>query len=649
MADRIKGITVVIGGDTTGLSKALSGVNKEINSTQKQLKDVERLLKLDPTNTKLLEQRQRLLSDAVQETKTKLDTLKTAEKQVQQQFAEGKVSQQQYDALQREIVATSADLKRLEEQAKKSNAILNEISATAKNIEDGGKKVSDATKGLSTIAGGVAAGLGAMAVSAGAAADDLNTLAKQSGFGTDEIQKWQYAADRMDVSVETIISSARKMKKNMVSTSAETTAAWERLGVSVTDSNGELRDSTEVFYEAIEALSQVSNETERDTLAMQLFGKSADEMAGIVDDGGAALREMGEEAEESGLILSQDALDGANAFNDGVDTLKAKAQQAFFSAGASLAENLLPLLDDLVEKISSVLTWIANLDGDTLAMIGTVLLAVAAISPIASLVSTITTAVQGVTSAISYLAANPIVLLIAAIVALVTLIAIKGQEIIGILQSVDDFLQGVFAVDWTNIFGPVLGNILNGFFANVENIWNGIKQIFEGVINFIQGVFTGNWQQAWEGVKQIFSGVWDTFVGIVKAPINAIIGLINGLIGAINMAIGGLNSLKISVPDWIPGIGGKSFGFNIPSIPNIPYLAKGGTVLSGSAIVGEAGPELLTVGPSGTRVQPLTNSGGAAKGGAVVSIENVTFYGYTPQQGRALVRDLNRQLGGLYA
>lgn len=642
MADRIKGITVVIGGDTTGLSKALSGVNKEINSTQKQLKDVERLLKLDPTNTKLLEQRQRLLGDAVQETKTKLDTLKTAEKQVQQQFAEGKVSQQQYDALQREIVATSADLKRLEEQAKKSNAILNEISATAKNIEDGGKKVSDATKGLSTIAGGVAAGLGAMAVSAGAAADDLNTLAKQSGFGTDEIQKWQYAADRMDVSVETIISSARKMKKNMVSTSKETTAAWETLGIAVTDSNGELRDSTTVFYEAIEALSQIKNETQRDTLAMQLFGKSADEMAGFIDDGGAALKEMGEEAEKSGMILSQEALDGANAFNDGIDTLKAKAQQAFFSSGAALAENLLPVMDDLVDKISGILSWIARLDGGTLSMLVTIALVVAAISPIAKIIS-------GIGTAISFIATNPIVLLIAAIVGLVALIVTKGQEIIGILQSVDDFLQGVFAVDWTNIFGPVLGNILNAFFANVSNTWNGIKQIFEGVINFIQGVFTGNWQQAWEGVKQIFSGVWGTFVGIAKAPINAIIGLINGLIGAINMAIGGLNSLKISVPDWIPGIGGKSFGFNIPSIPSIPYLAKGGTVLHGNAIVGEAGPELLTVGPGGTRVQPLTNSGGTAKCGAAVSIENVTFYGYTPQQGRALVRDLNRQLGGLYA
>lgn len=109
MADRIKGITIEIGGDTTALSKALSGVNKEISTTQKQLRDVERLLKLDPGNVTLLEQKQRLLADSVEQTKQKLDSLKNAEKQVQQQFAQGKVSQAQYDALQREIVATEAD------------------------------------------------------------------------------------------------------------------------------------------------------------------------------------------------------------------------------------------------------------------------------------------------------------------------------------------------------------------------------------------------------------------------------------------------------------------------------------------------------------------------------------------------------------
>ena len=108
MADRIKGITIEIGGDTTALSKALSGVNKEINSTQKQLRDVERLLKLDPGNVTLLEQKQRLLADSVEQTRQKLDSLKSAEKQVQQQFAQGKVSQAQYDALQREIVATKS-------------------------------------------------------------------------------------------------------------------------------------------------------------------------------------------------------------------------------------------------------------------------------------------------------------------------------------------------------------------------------------------------------------------------------------------------------------------------------------------------------------------------------------------------------------
>ena len=106
MADRVKGITVEIGGDVTGLNKALTKTNKAIGNTQTQLRDVERLLKLDPKNTELLAQKQRLLADSVEKTKAKLDTLKTAEKQVQQQFAEGKVTQQQYDGLQREIAAT---------------------------------------------------------------------------------------------------------------------------------------------------------------------------------------------------------------------------------------------------------------------------------------------------------------------------------------------------------------------------------------------------------------------------------------------------------------------------------------------------------------------------------------------------------------
>ena len=105
MANRIKGITVEIGGDTTKLSKALEGVNKDIKGTQTQLKDVQKLLKLDPTNTELLSQKHKLLADAVSATKEKLEVLKTAAEQANTALANGEISQQQYDALQREIMS----------------------------------------------------------------------------------------------------------------------------------------------------------------------------------------------------------------------------------------------------------------------------------------------------------------------------------------------------------------------------------------------------------------------------------------------------------------------------------------------------------------------------------------------------------------
>ena len=117
MANRIKGITVEIGGDTTKLSKALEGVNKDIKGTQTQLKDVQKLLKLDPTNTELLSQKHKLLADAVSATKEKLEVLKTAAEQANTALANGEISQQQYDALQREIIETENELKRLTTEA----------------------------------------------------------------------------------------------------------------------------------------------------------------------------------------------------------------------------------------------------------------------------------------------------------------------------------------------------------------------------------------------------------------------------------------------------------------------------------------------------------------------------------------------------
>ena len=145
MADRIKGITIQIGGDTSGLNKALSGTNKEIKNTQSQLKDVERLLKLDPTNTELLAQKQRLLAEAVEETSGKLDVLKTAEKQVQDQFERGDISRQQYDSLKREIIETEHQLGKLESDAQAANKAVAKIDESpVEDVQSAAKKAGDA-------------------------------------------------------------------------------------------------------------------------------------------------------------------------------------------------------------------------------------------------------------------------------------------------------------------------------------------------------------------------------------------------------------------------------------------------------------------------------------------------------------------------
>ncbi len=145
-ANRIKGITIEIGGDTTKLQTALKGVNTEIRNTQSQLKDVEKLLKLDPGNTELLSQKHKLLARAVSETKEKLETLKTAAEQANTALANGEISQSQYDALQREIVETEQELKRLEEQANQSATAIQKIAATGEKLQNVGGTIESAGK-----------------------------------------------------------------------------------------------------------------------------------------------------------------------------------------------------------------------------------------------------------------------------------------------------------------------------------------------------------------------------------------------------------------------------------------------------------------------------------------------------------------------
>lgn len=164
-----------------------------------------------------------------------------------------------------------------------------------------------------------------------------------------------------------------------------------------------------------------------------------------------------------------------------------------------------------------------------------------------------------------------------------------------------------------NTIGAVVSEAISFFGAllsNVSQVIGGIIQVISGIIQFITGVFTGNWKQAWDGIVSIFKGIFDGIVGIAKAPINGVISLVNGVISAVNGMIKGLNKISFDIPDWVPGIGGSHFGLDLKTIDKVAYLAKGGNLLSGTAIVGEAGPEILQQMGNKTRVTPLSESGG---------------------------------------
>ena len=600
-SNKIRGITIQLDGDTTGLTKSLKDVDKSVKTTKDQLKDVEKLLKLDPKNTELLRQKQELLAKAIKDTNSKLETLKKAEETMKSQGVDQ--NSEQFKALQREIIATESELKKLESAASKTSVAFDKIKAATDKVAKGAENVAKKTRALSAAGAAVATGLVATSANAIKTADDLATLSSRTGLSTEMLQKFSYASEMVDVSTEELASAMSKMKKQIDANPA----AFEALGVSVTNTDGSFRDLESIFYDSLSALSQIEGETERDLAAMDLFGKSADTLATIIDDGGQSLQAYGAQAEEMGLILSEDTITKLTETGDTIDEMKARTMSTLVEVGAELLENLAPTIEVVVEKIGEVIKWLGTLDSDTLNTILIVAAVIAAISPLASVIVGVTKAIGGVTSAIQFLLANPIVLLIAAIVALVALIATKGDEIKALLQKVDDFLQNIFAKDWSEQFG-ILGEGLNTFFAIVKSIWDGIKQVFDGIIDFIRGVFTGDWKRAWEGIKSIFKGVFDALVGIVKAPLNLIIGVVNKVIDGLNTLIRGFNSLKINVPDWVPVIGGKQFGFNLAQIGKLAYLAQGGILQAGNAIVGERGPELLSMTSQGAMVQPLTNN-----------------------------------------
>ena len=614
MPEKIKGITVEIGGDTQGLKKALSSLNKDINSTQKELNQVNRLLKIDPGNTELLRQKQELLAKSIQDTETKIEALRAAKDKADADMANGtQVNEEQYRQLAREIISSENNLQKMKAEADRTASALKgvdekpveEVEAAAKDAEDA---LEDAGKEASNFGDHLKADFiveGAKGILSG-----LKDLAE-------ETKEYQKIMASLETSSEAAGYSAQETEQSYKQlygvlgdeqASATTLANLQAIGMSQKDLTDLINGSIGAWARygdsiPIDGLAESINETIR---VGQVTGTFADVLnwAGTSeDDFNKKLESANSETEKANIVMqelaNQGLIDAGEAWQKNNEEIVAnnQANAELQEQMAELGELVQPIITEVISKVSELLSWFNGLDSSTQTLILGAVALVAAIGPISG-------AVSGVSSAISFLVSNPIVALVAAIVALVALIATSGDQIQSALQSVDDFLQGIFLTDWTQVFGPGIGDVLNAFMANIKNIWDSIKRIFDGVIDFIRGVFTGDWERAWEGVQNIFGGIFDGLIAVVKAPLNGIIGLMNGMISGINWIIEKINSISVDLPDWL---GGGHIGFSLPTIGKIPYLARGGILSQGSAIVGEAGPELLTVSGSRAIVQPLTN------------------------------------------
>ena len=269
MAGRIKGITVEIGGDTTGLEKALKSVNTTIRNTQSQLKDVNRLLKLDPSNTELLSQKQRALKDAIGATTDKLETLKQAQAQAKQQLENGDLGQDKYDALQREIIETEQELRRLQEEAASTSVALAKIDEAGKKIESFGDSVTHAGQAIMPASMAVA-GLGAAAVKTATDFDaGMSKVAAISGATGDDL--------------DALRDKAREMGAKTKFSASEAASAMEYMAMAGWKTEDMLGGIEGIMNLAAASGEDLATTSDIVTDALTAFGMSADDSAHFAD------------------------------------------------------------------------------------------------------------------------------------------------------------------------------------------------------------------------------------------------------------------------------------------------------------------------------------------------------------------------------
>lgn len=628
MAGTIKGITIEFRGETTQLDKALKNIDSETRSIDKELKQVNKDLKFNPKSVELWRQKQDLLKAKISETKQRLDALKQAQEKMDADGVDK--NSREYQKLRREIIETESKLKTFNGQLAKSRApSLKAASAQFASMGEALTNAGNAMRGFSAAGAAVVGTLAALTVKSAKFADDLNTMSKVYGLNTKQLQLYGAAANLVDVDLQTITASHVKLEKSMASArdgSKKNQAAFDALGISVTDSNGQLRDGDEVWQETIAALGKMENETERDTLAMQLMGKSAANLNPLIQDGGETYAKLAQTMSEYNLdFIDQETLDKANQFNDTLDTMKAVGATALQSVGAQLAAYLLPAVEKLAGWVGKFAEWLGTLDPEVLAIIGTIAAVVAGIAPVLLILGKLAFAISSIMNLISVIgpaiggalaAAGPIVAVIAGIIAAGVLLYKNWDVIKAKAQAI-----------WANIkqtVGTFVDNIktkFDNFKTNLINTWEAIKQKATSIFN---------------AVKEAITHPIQTAKNLIQTAINKIKSIFSGL--KLQLPKFKLPHFKISAGKAPWGIGGKgekpSFG--------VDWYARGGIFSTPTiAGIGEAGPEaVVPLDTLWSKLDNIASAAGSGNGGGIT----INVYGGATANPADIAQEVERRL-----
>jgi len=529
MSETIKGINVKIGSDTTGLSAALKDVNSNARNIGSELRKVERLLKFNPENTELLAQKQKLLGNQVGNTREKLDKLKDAQSEVNEQFKKGEISEGQYRAFQREIVKTESQLKHYESQINSTTSASERFAKKMKVVGDRMKSAGDKmktagaglTKSVTAPILGVGAALFGVAQKTANAGDAIQKMAKRTGLSTEALSEYKHAAELSGTSLESLEKGVKRMQSTIYDAEkglSTATDALEDLGVTSEELAGK---SPEQQFEILSsALADVDDASRKAALAQDIFGRAGTEMLPMLAEGSEGIAKMRQEARDLGIVFDQEAADSAAKFNDDMDRLKKSFTGVFQELGQKLIpifvndlipvikETLVPMIQDFADKIAGLIDWFANLSptmqktigalvalataaGPVLVVVGNIISAIGTIMPI---ITTIATFVGStLIPAIAAISA-PVLLAVGAITAAVAIWALFGDEIKAFLKGAWEGFKLAISnfVKWLpEKLSSIKDSFLDKFnkikeFLSKFSLYNIGKNIIQGLIDGIK-------------------------------------------------------------------------------------------------------------------------------------------------------------------